>query len=105
MAAALLVIYDGRPKDPDAFYRYYVEHHVPLVWEFPRIRGIELERCVEGDIFMIARLCFDHPDDAKAALQSPEREVARRDRDLHFPPFEGRIRHQIVEIVEMPLKN
>ncbi len=105
MAAALLVIYDGRPQDPGAFYQYYVEHHVPLVWKFPRIRGIELERSVEGDIFMIARLRFDHPDDARAALQSPEREVARRDRDLHFPPFEGRIRHQIVAIEEIPLKN
>jgi len=49
---------------------------------------------------MIARFLFDSPADAKAALESPERAVARADRDK-FPPFKGTIRHQIVEVIEM----
>ncbi len=45
MPAAVLVVYDGTPEDPETFYRYYIERHLPLVWEFPRIRGIEIDRC------------------------------------------------------------
>lgn len=101
MSSAVLVIYDGKPEDPERFLRYYVDHHVPIVWTFPRIRQVEIERVVEGDIFMIARFLFDSPEDARAALQSPERERARADR-ANFPPFTGTVRHQIVEVIEVP---
>src|SRR5438067_11660388 len=100
MSAAVLVVYDGKPEDPERFLRYYVEQHVPLVWKFPKIRAIQIERVVDGDIFMIARFLFDSPADAHTALDSPERAVARADRDK-FPPFRGTIRHQIVEVIEM----
>jgi uncharacterized protein (TIGR02118 family) len=100
MSAAILVIYDGMPEDPERFYAYYRDHHVPLVWAFPRIRGVELERVVEGDVFLIARFLFDNAADARAALQSPERERARADR-ANFPPFAGRVRHQIVEVEQI----
>ena len=101
MAAAVLVVYDGKPDDPDRFLRYYIDHHVPLVWKFPRIRQVQIERVVDGDIFMIARFLFDTPEDASAALQSPEREQARADR-ANFPAFVGTVRHQIVEVIEVP---
>lgn len=100
MPAAVLVIYDGKPDDPEKFLLYYLDTHVPLVWKFPRIRAIQIEQVVEGDIFMIARFLFDSPADAKTALESPERAAARADRDK-FPAFKGTIRHQIVEIMEM----
>ena len=50
MSAAYLVIYEGRPEDPEAFLKYYVEKHAPLVWAFPRIRRVEIQRGVDGGI-------------------------------------------------------
>src|SRR3954447_9121710 len=101
MSAAVLVIYDGQPEDPERFLRHYLEVHVPLVWAFPRIRAVQVERTVDGDLFMIARFLFDTAADARAALESPERAIARADRDK-FPAFAGTIRHQIVEVLDMP---
>jgi uncharacterized protein (TIGR02118 family) len=101
MSAAVLVVYDGRPEDPERFLRYYVEHHVPIVWTFPGIRAVQVERTVVGDVFMIARFLFDSPEDARAALASPERARARADRD-NFPRFDGTVRHQIVEVLDIP---
>jgi uncharacterized protein (TIGR02118 family) len=101
MSAAVLVIYDGRPDDPERFLRYYIDVHVPLVWAFPRIRAVQIERIVEGDVFMVARFLFDTAADARAALDSPQRAIARADRD-NFPPFVGTVRHQIVEVHDIP---
>ncbi len=101
MSAAVLVIYDGTPEDPERFLRYYIDVHLRLVWAFPRIRGVQIERTVEGDVFMIARFLFDHAADARAALESPERAIARADR-ANFPAFAGTVRHQIVEVLEVP---
>ncbi len=101
LSAAILVIYDGKPEDPERFLRYYIDVHVPLVWAFPRIRAVQIEHTVEGNVFMIARFVFDNAADARAALESPERAVARADL-AHFPPFAGTVRHQIVEVIEVP---
>ena len=101
MSVAVLVVYDGKAEDPERFLRYYIDHHLPLVWAFPRIRQVQVERVVDGDVFMIARFLFDTAADAKAALQSPERLRARADM-ANFPPFSGTIRHQIVEVIEVP---
>jgi len=101
MACAYLVIYEGKPKDPDAFMNYYMNCHLPIVWTFPRIRGIELQRGVDdGDFFMITRLVFDTLEDLRAAITSPEREKARADM-ANFPPFDGLVRRQAVEILEI----
>ena len=101
MGAAYLVIYEGQPEDPEAFFRYYVEKHVPLVWKFPRIRRVEIERGVDGgDFFMIARLTFDSIEDLRIAISSKERERARADMQ-NFPPFKGTVRRQAVEIIDM----
>jgi uncharacterized protein (TIGR02118 family) len=101
MSAAVLVIYDGRPEDPERFLRYYLEQHVPIVWTFPGIRAVQVERTVDGDVFMIARFLFDGAAEARAALESPERARARADR-AHFPTFVGSVRHQIVEVLDIP---
>jgi uncharacterized protein (TIGR02118 family) len=97
-------MYEGKPQDPEAFFRYYVEKHVPLVWAFPKIRAIEVQRGVEageeGDFFLIARLVFDSVEDLLAAIHSGEREIARADMN-NFPAFKGVVRRQIVEILEM----
>jgi uncharacterized protein (TIGR02118 family) len=100
MSAAVLVIYDGQPEDPERFLRYYIDVHVPLVWAFPGIRAVQIEHTVEGDVFMIARLLFDSTAAAKAALESPERTIARVDR-LNFPAFTGTVRHQIVDVLDI----
>ncbi|MGD8227440.1 MAG: EthD family reductase [Desulfobacteraceae bacterium] len=102
MSVAFLVIYEGQPEDPEAFLHYYVEKHVPLVWKFPKIRRIEIERGVDGgDFFMITRLTFDAIEDLHVAIHSKERERARADMK-NFPPFNGRVRRQAVEIMDMP---
>jgi uncharacterized protein (TIGR02118 family) len=102
MSYAYLVIYEGKPEDAGEFLRYYIEKHVPIVWTFPRIRRVEIERGVEGgDIFMIARLTFDTLEDLLTAINSPERERARADM-ANFPPFKGAVRRQAVEILEVP---
>lgn len=96
--AAYLVLYEGRPRDPHAFLRYYVEEHVPLVWRFPAIRGVEIDLGRdEGDFFMVVRLLFDDLEDLRAAITSEARERARADMNQNFPEFEGRVRHQVVE--------
>ncbi|MCI0575201.1 MAG: EthD family reductase [Chloroflexi bacterium] len=105
MSVAYLVIYEGEPQDREAFLRYYVEQHLPIIWTWPKIRRVEVELGVEaGDplanpagVFMIARFSFDSLEDLRAALQSPQRQHARED-SRHFPPFHGAMRHQAVGI-------
>jgi len=101
MSVAYLVIYEGQPEDPDKFLRYYIEKHVPIVWTFPKIRCIEIQRGVdEGDFFMITRLAFDTIKDLRVAINSEERARARADME-NFPPFKGMVRRQAVEIMEI----
>ena len=102
MSYAYLVIYEGKPDNAEEFLRYYIEYHLPIVWTFPKIRRVEVERGVDGgDFFMIARFTFDTLEDLNVAICSPEREKARADM-ANFPPFEGTIRRQAVEILEVP---
>jgi uncharacterized protein (TIGR02118 family) len=100
MSAAYLIIYEGRPEDPEAFLKYYMEKHVPLVWAFPGIRRIEIQRGVDGDFFLITRLTFDSIEDLRIAITSRERERAREDMK-HFPTFQGTVRRQAVEVQEV----
>ena len=101
MSYAYLVIYEVQPEDPDAFLRYYVEKHLPIVWTFPKIRRVEIERGVDGgDFFMIARFTFDTLENLRMAITSKEREVARADMQ-NFPAYNGCVRRQAVEILEV----
>ena len=102
MSVAYLVIYEGQPENADEFLSYYMEQHLPIVWTFPKIRGIEVQRGVdEGDFFMITRLTFDTIEDLRGAINSEQRESARADMK-NFPPFNGTVRRQAVEIMEIP---
>ncbi|MGH3441595.1 MAG: EthD family reductase [Nitriliruptorales bacterium] len=97
--AAYLVLYEGRPADPDAFLDYYAGEHVPLLWRFPGIRCVEIDLGRDdGGFFMVVRLLFESLDDLRTAITSPEREDARADMSENFPEFEGRVRHQVVEL-------
>ena len=101
MSHAYLIIYEVQPEDPEAFLQYYLEKHLPIVWTFPKIRRIQIERGVDGgDFFMITRLIFDSLEDLRIAITSKERERARADMQK-FPPYQGRVRHQTVEIMEI----
>ena len=67
-----------------------------------KIRRIEIDRGVDGgDFFMITRLTFDTIEDLRVAINSRERERARDDMK-NFPPFEGTVRRQAVEIMDIP---
>ena len=108
MSVAYLVIYEGQPDDPEAFLDYYLHHHLPIIWTWPRIRQIEIEVPTDGDdamanpsdIFLIARFLFDSAEELQAALQSPERLKARED-SYNFPPFTGTMRHQAVRRIDV----
>ena len=101
MSYAYIVTYEGACKDPDAFVDYYVHHHLPIVWTFPRIRRIEVDRGVEGETFFFsARLIFETLEDLRAALECPQRERARADM-ANFPGFEGENPRHTVEVLEI----
>jgi uncharacterized protein (TIGR02118 family) len=101
MSYAYLVIYEGKPDNAEEFLRYYIEHHLPIVWTFPKVRRVEVEQGVDdGNIFMIGRFTFDTFEDLRVAIVSPERERARADM-ANFPPFKGTVRRQAVEILEV----
>lgn len=101
MTAAYFVIYQGVPDDPDAWVKYYTENHLPLVWKFPKIRGIDVHVGTgENDIFMITRLLFDDLADLNASITSAERKEAATDMNRHLlPHFNGHVRHQTTKII------
>lgn len=101
MKAAYLVIYEGTPHDPQAWVRYYLDQHLPLVWRFPGVAGIEVHLGRDTDeIFMITRLLFDDLAQLRTAITSRERLAARRDMDDNLlPRFDGHVRHQATELV------
>jgi uncharacterized protein (TIGR02118 family) len=107
--AAYLVIYEGAPADRHAFLDYYINHHLPIIWTWPGVRKVEVALGAEGKdslanpagIFLIARFTFDNLQDLQAALQSEARQRARED-SKNFPTFHGTMRHQAVEIVNVP---
>jgi len=101
MSFAYLVIYEVQPENPGEFLQYYMNKHIPIVWTFPKIRRVEIERGVDGgDFFMIARFTFDTLEDLRVAISSKERERARADMQ-NFPAYTGRVRRQAVEILEI----
>ncbi|MGH9053409.1 MAG: EthD family reductase [Acidimicrobiia bacterium] len=103
MSAAYLVIYEGRPHRPEEWLRYYRDVHVPLVWQLPGLRGVELHVGRDGgDVFMVTRLRFDSLDELRRAITSAPRVRTREDMEVHLlPSFEGRVRHQVTEVIEV----
>ena len=109
MSVAYLVIYEGEPEDRETFLDYYINHHLPIIWTWPHIQGIELDLRAEGgdplanpsNIFMIVRFIFNTLEDLQTALRSPERYQARYD-SHNFPRFIGAMKHQAVEVIDVP---
>lgn len=100
MKAAYLVMYRGEPEDPEAFLDYYLHRHVPLVWEFPGIRDVQLLLGRDGgEHFLITRLLFDDLEALRAAITSPQRARARADMK-GFPAFRGTVHWQVVEVMD-----
>ncbi|MFQ5665013.1 MAG: EthD family reductase [Candidatus Binatia bacterium] len=98
------VIYQGRPENPEEFDQHYWNGHLPIIARWPKIRRITLTRCrqLNEECYMIAEFSFDTLADLEAALASPERKEAGRDR-LNFPKFYGTIRHQIFDVRDYPV--
>ena len=100
MSVALLVIYEIEPEDPQAFWDYYLGTHIPLAKKFPNLKRVEIDKGVDGDIFLMTRLIYDNLEDLKASADSPEREKAKADM-ANFPPYKGKVRRAIVELLEV----
>ncbi|MET0831165.1 MAG: EthD family reductase [Acidimicrobiia bacterium] len=100
MTAAYLVIYEGEPDDPADFVRYYETVHVPLLWGFPAIRGVEMHVRHEGaGPFLVTRLLFDTVDELRHAVEGPYRPVTRRDMEENIlPRFSGTVRHVVADV-------
>jgi uncharacterized protein (TIGR02118 family) len=94
----LSVIYQGRPADPVAFDGYYWSQHLPTVARWPKVRRIDVAKGRAGDeVYQICDIVFDSMADLEAALASPERQVSADD-VKRFPPFEGQIKRQVLEV-------
>lgn len=73
------------PSDPDAFERYYLEHHAPLVQTVPGLRRYEYGRVLTNfdgsspDAFWVATLYFDDEAAMHAAFSTPEGQATTAD--------------------------
>ena len=106
MTVSYFVRYQGAADNPDAFINHYRTQHVPILQQFPRIRGIALHRPADwrdafpvnpaGD-FLLAQMVFESAADLNAALASEARARARADMP-NFPRFSGTVSHQAMEL-------
>jgi uncharacterized protein (TIGR02118 family) len=80
----LLVLY-GHPKDPDAFDRYYSEHHIPIAkcmkglkkWSIGKVQASEDGQPLP--YYYVADLYMDSREDFDRLLASPEGQAAVAD--------------------------
>ena len=91
MTLKLVVLYT-HPDDPDAFDRYYLETHMPLVAKIPGLQRAETGRFVAaldgGDqtYYRMAELYFADQQAADAALATEERQATAADYQQIAPP-------------------
>ncbi len=82
--AKFVVLYK-KPKDAEAFDRYYSSVHIPLAKKIPGLKKYDISKGAIGtpagpaDVHLIATLYFDSLDAIKAALTSPEGQATARD--------------------------
>ncbi len=100
MSVATLIIYEVKPEDPEAFFDYYLNTHIPIAKKMPHLKQIKIDKGVGGDIFMITSLIFDNHEEMEIGTNSPEREKAKADM-ANFPAYSGEVRRQVVEIMEV----
>ena len=82
--AKIVVLYK-KPKNADAFDKYYASTHIPLAKKIPGLKKYDISK---GDIgtpagasglHIVATLYFDSLDAIKSALGSPEGQAAAGD--------------------------
>lgn len=105
-ASCFLVHYPGEAEDLNAWHNYYLDHHPPLMAQFPAIREIEIYTRVDWrdslpwprvHHFQRNRIAFDSAAALERALNSPVRDRMKRDRE-HFPPFTGGNVHHAMSV-------
>ena len=105
MTVSYFVRYEGKPKDPAAFFDYYRKTHARFMQAFPGVRQAILHRPitwhdpvpVKPDArYMLAQIVFDDQAALNAALLSDAR-MRSRDDFKNMPPFDGTVTHQACE--------
>ena len=100
-ALSYWVEYVGPAEDENAWHRYYVNSHAPLLTQLPGIRAVEIYNPVAAvcGIGLPERKCmqrnktvFDSADAMNFAMQSTVRDRLRQDFS-RFPPFSGAAHH------------
>ncbi len=96
-ACSFLVHYPGAPADLNAWLRYYLAHHPPLMAALPGVRAIEIFTRLDWcdalpwqrvSHFQRNKLVFDSAEALTAAMASPALAALRSD-FRRFPPFTG----------------
>jgi uncharacterized protein (TIGR02118 family) len=96
-----IIHYPGTADDLNAWLRYYVENHAPLMVRLPGIRAVEIYTRIDWisslpwprlDYMQRNKVVFDSAAAAAAAMQSPLRAEMRQD-FLNFPTFTDGNRH------------
>jgi uncharacterized protein (TIGR02118 family) len=96
-----LVAYEGAPQDYAAWLGHYLDVHVPLMRQLPRLRELEVYTRLDwvsglplplDDATQRNKVVFDSPAALTDALNSPIRHAMRRDFEVS-PPFSGHVTH------------
>jgi len=80
----LMVLY-GHPPNPEAFEKYYLGVHMPLVAAMKGARRMEAARCVpqaDGSpppFYRVFEMWFDSPEQMAAVFDTPEGKKVRAD--------------------------
>jgi uncharacterized protein (TIGR02118 family) len=91
MTVKLVVLYT-HPDDPDAFDRYYLDTHVPLVTAIPGLQRAETGRLVaaldggEQTYYRVAELYFADQGALEAAFGSDQGKATAADYQQIAPP-------------------
>ena len=92
MVALKLVVLYTQPDDPDAFDRYYLETHMPLVAKIPGLQRAETGRfgaALDGGekaYYRMAELYFADEQAVGAAFASEEGQATAADYQQIAPP-------------------
>lgn len=92
MTATALVIYHGTVSDAARFRDHYENVHVPLLWNLPGLRRVDLDWDEEGDVRLVAHLIFDSLEQLRESLRGPARAALKADMETNLAPlFSGSV--------------
>ena len=80
-----IVALHKRPRDPEAYIRYYLDVHMPTVQKVPGLRKVRWGKVVsaaddtEASCWLMSDVYFDDMHALESALESPEMEAALAD--------------------------